>query len=101
MKQDLDSPLVGPSTLQNKINCERNTVRNTILAAAQINMGVSLEELGRSSEALAHFKQAIQIEPQKADAHAGLGVALTETGAGNEGLAQVREAGNAAARFST
>src|SRR5262249_23950621 len=65
---------------------------NPHLVAAQINMAISLDELGRASEALGHFKAALEIEPQNADAQAGLGVVLAEMGSGEEGLARTREA---------
>jgi tetratricopeptide (TPR) repeat protein len=65
---------------------------NPRFIAAQINMGISLDELGRASESLSHFQTALQVEPQNADAQAGLGVELTEAGAGDEGLAHAREA---------
>ena len=49
-------------------------------ARAHYNLGVPLDYLGRTAEAIAHYEAALQISPAYADAHNNLGNALAEHG---------------------
>jgi protein O-mannosyl-transferase len=49
-------------------------------ARAQSNLGIALGQLGRTEEAMAHWKQALQMTPYLEEPHYGLGVVLAEQG---------------------
>ena len=53
------------------------TSRNS---TAHTNLGETLQRLGKTAEAVAHFDRALQIDPDDAMAHNNLGVALWEQG---------------------
>jgi len=55
-----------------------DVTRNNWLA--QCNLGVALEEAGKMSEAIGHYEQALQIEPDYPQAHYNLGNALLKAG---------------------
>ncbi|HZZ20138.1 MAG TPA: tetratricopeptide repeat protein [Opitutaceae bacterium] len=57
------------------------------------NLGVYLMDQGSTDLAIAHFKEAVRIRPDYADAHNNLGNALSRTpGGAAEAIAQFREA---------
>ncbi len=49
-------------------------------AEAHNNLGAALAQTGKIEEAIAHFEQALRINPDFADAHANLGNALWQVG---------------------
>jgi len=49
-------------------------------ATAHYNLGVTLAEQGRRTEAIAHFEKTLKIQPGSADAHNNLGVVLAAAG---------------------
>jgi len=48
--------------------------------AAQLSFGIALQNAGRTSEALEHYREAIRLEPDYVDANLNLGVALADAG---------------------
>ncbi len=56
------------------------------------NLGIVLADQGRLDEAIAHFSEALRIEPDYADAHNNLGVALADEGKLDEAIAHLSEA---------
>ena len=60
-------------------------------AEAHFNLGITLQELGRSGEAEASYKQAIVLEPD-ADAHCNLGIVLQAQGRLDEAEASYTQA---------
>jgi tetratricopeptide (TPR) repeat protein len=65
------------------------TTENSI---AQINLGVALEQQGRKEEALAHYTEALQINPNRLQAHNDLANLLADLGRRTEALEHYREA---------
>jgi tetratricopeptide (TPR) repeat protein len=61
-------------------------------AIARINLGIALEERGRRAEALEQYREALNIEPNRAQAHNNLANVLDELGQTNEALAEYRAA---------
>jgi tetratricopeptide (TPR) repeat protein len=59
---------------------------------AELNLGEAVYKLGRSSEAIAHFERALQIDPNQASAYSSLGAALLESGRPKESLANLQKA---------
>lgn len=59
---------------------------------ARCNLGFALVQLHKVPEAEEQFEQALQINPNYADAHSNLGYALIETGKIAEGIEQCEEA---------
>jgi len=49
-------------------------------AMAELNLGEAIYKLGRTAEAIGHFKRALQIEPNEATIHGSLGSALMKIG---------------------
>ena len=47
---------------------------------AQLGFGIALQNAGRTSEALEHYREAIRLEPDYVDANLNLGMVLAETG---------------------
>jgi tetratricopeptide (TPR) repeat protein len=56
------------------------------------NLGIVLADQGKLDEAIAHFSEALRIEPDYADAHNNLGVALADEGKLDEAIAHFSEA---------
>jgi tetratricopeptide (TPR) repeat protein len=61
-------------------------------ARAQLNLGDYLYRQGQTSEALAHFREAVRINPGYADAHYGLGTVLASQGKVREAMASYETA---------
>ena len=49
-------------------------------AEAEYNLASALLRKGRTDEAIAHYKKALELRPDNADAHANLGSAFLEKG---------------------
>ena len=56
------------------------------------NLGLALDERGRSEDAIAHFREALRISPDHAEARNNLGVALEKLGRTDEAITHYREA---------
>jgi protein O-mannosyl-transferase len=56
------------------------------------NLGLTLYNTGRKDEALAHYRKALEIKPDFAEAHFNLGVLLADRGRMDEALAHYRKA---------
>lgn len=61
-------------------------------AGAQNGMGVALSVLGRKTEAVAHFQEALRLEPGSVHAHYNLGIELTGIGKLDEAMTQFEAA---------
>jgi tetratricopeptide (TPR) repeat protein len=78
--------------------CESKTLWTHALACnlqnmvAHNNLGYVLADCGRSDEALAHYKEALKIKPDYAEAQYNLGVLLARQGQIDEALACFRTA---------
>ncbi len=59
---------------------------------AHNNLGMALGQVGRMPEAIAHFDQALRLEPDYAEAHYNLGVALAQTGRIPEAIGHYEQA---------
>lgn len=59
---------------------------------AHNNLGIELWDQGRIPEAIAQYKQAIQLDPTFAETYNNLGVALKQTGRIQEAIAQYEQA---------
>jgi tetratricopeptide (TPR) repeat protein len=60
---------------------------------AHYNLGVLLVNRGRTDEVMAHFSEALRLQPDDADAHYNLGVALEKQGRLQEAMAHFSAAG--------
>jgi tetratricopeptide (TPR) repeat protein len=60
-------------------------------AAAEIDLGVALEQQGRQTEALAHYREAARISPENIQAHYNIGNLLDKLGQPGEALPEQRE----------
>jgi hypothetical protein len=61
-------------------------------AQAHYNLGVALARTGKVEEAIAHYEQAIRIDPDFAGAHYNLGKALTQVGRVPEAIEHYEQA---------
>jgi tetratricopeptide (TPR) repeat protein len=61
-------------------------------AVAHINLGTALEAEGKLEDALAHYREALRLEPRRAQAHNNLGNALDALGRSAEAIAHYEEA---------
>jgi tetratricopeptide (TPR) repeat protein len=61
-------------------------------ALAQTNLGQAFYEKGTTDDAIAHYRRALQIDPNQALAHSALGLALLETGRPDESVAHLLRA---------
>lgn len=52
---------------------------NALDFLAQQGLGLVLHRLGRSAEAIPHYRQALRLRPDHAETHHNLGVALANT----------------------
>ncbi|MGO9244092.1 MAG: tetratricopeptide repeat protein [Verrucomicrobiia bacterium] len=59
---------------------------------AHLNLGNVLLQAGRLQEAIAHYEQALRINPDLADTHNNLGTALGQTGKIEEAIAHYEQA---------
>jgi tetratricopeptide (TPR) repeat protein len=66
--------------------------KNPDCSMAHINAGMVSYQAGRAGDAVAHFRQAIRIDPRDADAHDNLGMALAALGRIEEAMAAAAEA---------
>ena len=61
-------------------------------AIARINLGVALEQQGKSDEALAEYNEALRIDPSRVQVHNNLANLLDVLGRNDEALVHYREA---------
>lgn len=59
---------------------------------AHNNLGVALRQAGRRAEALAHFEEALRLQPKYPEAQSNLGEALLVSGRFDEALPHIQEA---------
>ena len=59
---------------------------------AHNNLGNALFQKGKVDDAIAHYKKALQINPDDADAHNNLGIALRQKGKVDEAIAHYKKA---------
>jgi tetratricopeptide (TPR) repeat protein len=72
----------------------RDTIsKNPNAWMAHYNLGVLLVNRGRADEVMAHFSEALRLQPDDADAHYNLGVALEKQGRLQEAMAHFSAAG--------
>jgi tetratricopeptide (TPR) repeat protein len=72
----------------------RDTIsKNPNAWMAHYNLGVLLVNRGRTDEVMAHFSEALRLQPDDADAHYNLGVALEKQGRLQEAMAHFSAAG--------
>jgi tetratricopeptide (TPR) repeat protein len=70
----------------------RDTIsKNPYAWMAHYNLGVLLVNRGRFDEVMAHFSEALRLQPDDADAHYNLGVALEKQGRLEEAMAHFSE----------
>ncbi len=71
----------------------RDTIsKNPHAWMAHYNLGILLVNRGRSDEVMAHFSEALRLQPDDADSHYNLGVALEKQGRLEEAMAHFSEA---------
>jgi protein O-mannosyl-transferase len=66
--------------------------RNPDCWMAEVNLGVTLVNANRPTEAIPHFEQALRIKPDYADAHSNLGIQLCTMGQMEQGMRHLAEA---------
>jgi tetratricopeptide (TPR) repeat protein len=71
---------------------ETTIARNPACWMAHNNLGIALARAGRTEEAIAHFKQSLQIHPGNAEAENNLGDELTKLGRPGEALPHLQRA---------
>ena len=59
---------------------------------AHLNLGFSLEKIGRKVEAMAEYREALKIDPESVEAHNNLANLLDDTGHPDEALAEYQAA---------
>ena len=59
---------------------------------AHYNLGIALEQTGKTEEAIAHYEQALRIKPDSGGAHNNLGVALVRLGRMQEAMEHFEQA---------
>lgn len=59
---------------------------------AEMNLGAALDRAGRADEAIPHYREAIRIRPDYAEAHYNLGVDMARKGKIGEAVAHYRRA---------
>jgi tetratricopeptide (TPR) repeat protein len=71
----------------------RDTIsKNSDAGMAHYNLAILLVKRGRPEEVVAHFSEALRLQPDDADAHYNLGVALEKQGRLKEAMAHFSEA---------
>jgi superkiller protein 3 len=68
-----------------KVN-EHDPITVADMVSAHINIGDMLSFQGKTEEAIAHYSQALQLDPDEASAHTGMGIALAENGQATEAI---------------
>jgi tetratricopeptide (TPR) repeat protein len=66
--------------------------RNPACWMAQINLANVLNEKGQVDQAIAHYREALRLQPKNADALYNIGTALLSKGQTDDAIAQFREA---------
>jgi len=61
-------------------------------STAHVNLGAFLVEQGRTAEAVAHYRQALELRPRNADAHTNLGALMAAAGRVEQAVAHYRQA---------
>jgi tetratricopeptide (TPR) repeat protein len=61
-------------------------------AEADYNLGATLHEAGRIPEAIAHYEQALRLNPDYVEAHLNLGTTLAQTGEIEDAIAHFEQA---------
>ncbi|MCK5381906.1 MAG: tetratricopeptide repeat protein [Candidatus Latescibacteria bacterium] len=61
-------------------------------AQAHNNLGIALDEQGKSNEAVEHYRQALRIKPNYVQAHNNLGTALDDQGKSDEAIEHYEQA---------
>ena len=87
------------ATMQrNQAFCSSLSIWQTVVEAAPHNprghtyLGLALDALGRSEEAIGHYRRALQLNPDFAEAHINLGIALGVRGQAEEAIQHFRQA---------
>jgi len=62
------------------------------VAKHHLNLGITLENLGRPAEAIASYQRALELEPKYFRAHAKLGAALARQGRWESAISHLRQA---------
>lgn len=65
--------------------------RDQLAYAGYLNTAKAAAQLGRDVEAMAAFRQALELEPQSVEAHLGIAKQLLGAGRNEESLAELRE----------
>ena len=66
--------------------------KNSNAWVAHYNLGVALQQVGRIEESIAHYEQALRINPDYAEAHNNLGNALLREGKVSDAIGQHEQA---------
>ncbi len=74
------------------IQLYQQSIRAHPTAACFINLGVALFSTGKTSDAIAAYREALRLEPAMAVAHNNLSIALCQSGQAQEATAEAREA---------
>jgi tetratricopeptide (TPR) repeat protein len=92
------APLAGLTWKQSHIYHDSETLwqdtvtKNPGAWIAQNNLGVVLVQLGRASEAIGHYDQALRLKPDFAEAYDNRGVALAQLDKTEEAIGQYEQA---------
>lgn len=64
--------------------------RGPTVAQAQYNLGMTLQDAGKTDDAIAAYKKAVALDPKNIDAHYGLAAVLSEKGLLREALKELQ-----------